>query len=38
MCLFPQSFGLIAWLFAAMCLVTAAGRCLDAARLFHDPA
>ncbi len=25
MCLFPQSFGLIAWLFAAMCLVTAAG-------------
>lgn len=36
MCLFPQSFALIAWIFAAMCVVTAAGRCLDAARLFHD--
>jgi phosphatidylglycerophosphate synthase len=38
MCLFPQSFGLIAWIFAALCLVTAAGRCLDAIRTFHEPA
>lgn len=34
MCLFPGSFALIAWIFAAACLVTACGRCRDAARLF----
>lgn len=38
MCLLPQSFVVIALIFAAMCLVTAAGRCLDAVRQFHDPA
>lgn len=36
MCLFPAWFGIIAGGFAAACLVTALGRCLDAARLFRD--
>lgn len=34
MCLFPAAFALIAWIFAAACLITACGRCLDAARMF----
>ncbi len=37
MCLLPDWFGVIAWVFAAACLVTAIGRSLDAARLFRDP-
>lgn len=36
MCLFPGSFALIAWIFAAACLITACGRCLDAACMFRD--
>lgn len=36
MCLFPGSFALIAWIFAAACLITACGRCFDAACMFRD--
>lgn len=36
MCLLPQWFGVIAWVFAVACLMTAIGRCLEAARLFQD--
>ncbi len=34
MCLFPFAFAPLAWVFGALCLVTAAGRTAMAARLF----
>lgn len=37
MCMFPHLFAAIAWIFATLCVVTAAGRCLDAVRLFQGP-
>lgn len=35
MCLMPESFGILAWIFGTLCLITAIGRAGLAARLFR---